>query len=208
MNEEAVRSRELVKSSLLGMESRQTSPNVGASSLATAERYMLLQRLIEKHRMNQSSCLSFTSIGGVKFDARLPDAVTTDQLLPRNPNLYGMNAIDAHRVGHGQQLSCAEPNVCNASLVSKLAPNVSEKTSFPLPRVKTVPFKKPQLHSFRKAWSQLDQCPHMRKEVFSRRLYENRHKIQGSTRSVIRQSLHGEKEPHNSNHISSFVCEV
>ena len=204
LNEEAARSRDLVTNSFLALQGNQSFSDVGTSSLVTTERYLLLQRLIEKHSMSQSSCPPLSTMGGLKFDATasssqmpyynpiLSGIGALDPLQQRNLHFYEMNRIQ--QAGHGQHLSSARPNTSNASIVSKLAPNVSEKTSFPLPKMKTAPFKKLQLLSFRKAWSDLDHCPNncVRKEIFSRRLYQNRHEIRGSTRSVIRQSVQKE----------------
>lgn len=203
MNDDATTSRGLVTSSLLAMQSRQLFPDAGNSSLATTERFLLLQRLIEKHSMNQSSCPPLTSIGGLKVGATANNTQTpsynpmppnTGAFDPRHLHFHEIHGIHSQQAGRGLQLSNARQNISNASIVSKLASNVSEKTSFPLPKVKAAPVKKLQLISFRKAWSQLDHCPnnYVRKEIFSRRLYQNRHEVHGSTRSVIRQNMQKE----------------
>ncbi len=202
MSEEVVRSRELVQGSLLALQSRQAFPDIGSTSRATAERYLLLQRLIEKQRLKQSGYLPLASVEELKYDTPanntqmhrygpiLPDGGDLDHIVPRTSHFSQLNnTTQAHRAQLRQQLSCAGPNISNAAIVSRVASCSSEKTSFPLPRVKPVPVKKLQLLSFRKAWSELGHCPHIRKELFSRRLHQSRHDIQGKTRSVIRQSL-------------------
>jgi hypothetical protein len=199
MNEEVVRPRELVQGSLLALQSRQAFPDIGSTSRATAERYLLLQRLIEKQRLKQSGYLPLVSFEELKYATpannnqmprygpTLPAEGDLDHVLPRTSQFPEFNNItQAHRAQLGQQLSFAGPNISNAS---QLASSSSEKASFPLPKVKAVPVKKLQLLSFRKAWSDLGHCPHIRKELFSRRLHQKRHDIQGKTRSVIRKSL-------------------
>lgn len=73
------------------------------------------------------------------------------------------------------------------SLALEVAAKISEDASFPLPELKPRPYKKrPQLASFRKAWTQLRKHPRMQKELFSRRVHQSRYQLQGTSRSVIR----------------------
>lgn len=199
MNSDAARSRDALKSSLLALHNLRSFQNVGAPPLAPTAMDVLLHRLVEKSGIYPSINVPLENSGGLTFDAKRnnihmsrPDPLSTlcdtGALVLRNPEFHNKMTIENGDDQRGKFDSCARPMMPSDSVDSKRA----IKACFPLPKAKAVPFKKPQLLSFRKLWSELETRPSMmRKEMFSRQLYHNRGSIhiQGrSIRSVIRPS--------------------